>query len=157
MIDIDVDFQGMDEVMKALGQLPVHVQRKALVPATRAAAVVYQKAIKERAPVGRHRLTTNAKGKVLAPTKTGKIRRGGSLKRSVTIRYLKRSRRDQAVFTVGPRIFYAKFLEFGTPKMAARPFIRPAYDNSREAAQAAFKRKLLEAIPKATARGKGVR
>jgi HK97 gp10 family phage protein len=34
--------------------------------------------------------------------------------------------------------FYGRFLEYGTSKMAARPFLRPAYDATKAAAAQAF-------------------
>ena len=42
---------------------------------------------------------------------------------------------------VGPEKFYARFLEFGTSRMSARPFIRPAFEENKE--------KLMETIAKA--------
>lgn len=34
----------------------------------------------------------------------------------------------------GDNVFYWRFLEFGTEKMAARPFMRPALESKAEAA-----------------------
>ena len=42
------------------------------------------------------------------------------------------------------KAFYGRFLEFGTVKMAAKPFIRPAYDTKKAAALQASKAKFLE-------------
>lgn len=48
-------------------------------------------------------------------------------------------RQGRAVISVGPRQgpgypdgFYAHMVEFGTVKMAAEPFMRPAVDNTRD-------------------------
>lgn len=48
----------------------------------------------------------------------------------------------------GPGI-YARFLEFGTSKMAARPFLRPAAINSTNDAIAAIRVGLVKAIDRA--------
>jgi HK97 gp10 family phage protein len=59
--------------------------------------------------------------KILAPVKTGNLRR--------SIHHLTVDKSEQAVSVqVGPTAFYAKFLEFGTRHMKARPFMRPAFD-----------------------------
>lgn len=47
---------------------------------------------------------------------------------------------ERAVVHVGPtrRGFVARFLEFGTSKMSARPFIRPSLERSRARVLSAF-------------------
>lgn len=44
--------------------------------------------------------------------------------------------------------FYWKFLEYGTQKMPARPFIRPAYDSKKQEALAVMRLRLWAAIAK---------
>lgn len=46
------------------------------------------------------------------------------------------------------RAFYGKFQELGTSKMAANPFLRPAFDSKREA----VKRKIAEELKRAVLR-----
>lgn len=48
--------------------------------------------------------------------------------------------------------FYARFVEFGTSKMAARPFMRPAFEKSASAAIDAVKAGLEKAIERAAKR-----
>lgn len=47
---------------------------------------------------------------------------------------------------IGPvkKAYWAMFLEFGTSKMAAKPFIRPTYENNKQAALDAFTNKMRE-------------
>ncbi|AMM23167.1 HK97-gp10 family putative phage morphogenesis protein [Variovorax sp. PAMC 28711] len=47
--------------------------------------------------------------------------------------------------------FYANFIEFGTVKMAAQPFLRPAYDLNKERAVAAIKDRIETRLKKANA------
>jgi HK97 gp10 family phage protein len=41
---------------------------------------------------------------------------------------------------VGPTVYYGKFLEFGTRKMAARPFMRPALKETQKSFSKLFRR-----------------
>lgn len=68
------------------------------------------------AEVSKATLDVEAKSKALAPVKTGALRRS-----------------IHSVFTnggltgiVGPSVLYGKFVEFGTRRMGARPYMRPA-------------------------------
>jgi HK97 gp10 family phage protein len=49
--------------------------------------------------------------------------------------------------------FYWKFLEFGTNKMAARPFLRPAFEANKEGAIEAIGKSLDETIQAAAREG----
>ncbi|EJE7236604.1 HK97 gp10 family phage protein [Clostridium botulinum] len=44
------------------------------------------------------------------------------------------------------KIFYGKFLEFGTSKMRARPFMAPAYESKKEEAKEIIKQELRNAL-----------
>ncbi|NFJ83905.1 HK97 gp10 family phage protein [Clostridium botulinum] len=44
------------------------------------------------------------------------------------------------------KIFYGKFLEFGTSKMKARPFMGPAYESKKEEAKEIIKQELRNAL-----------
>lgn len=58
--------------------------------------------------------------KQLCPVDTGRLRS--------SIQYVNTG---QGSCMVDTNTFYAIFLEFGTSKMAARPFLRPAYEKAR--------------------------
>jgi HK97 gp10 family phage protein len=42
--------------------------------------------------------------------------------------------------------FYWRFIEFGTSKMAAKPFMRPAFDSTKQAARQAIRDKLADKL-----------
>lgn len=44
------------------------------------------------------------------------------------------------------KIFYGKFLEFGTSKMKAQPFMGPAYESKKEEAKEIIKQELKNAL-----------
>ena len=48
--------------------------------------------------------------------------------------------------------YYWRFLEFGTSKLSAKPFLRPAFEAKKDAAVDAIKAKLAEAIEKTAAK-----
>lgn len=92
------------------------------------ASTIIISAIKGRAPMGTRR--HGRKGVVYLP---------GNLRKSIQALPL---RRTKNAVIIGPRArggtpdgFYARFLEFGTQKMTARPFIEPAVDASLPIAQ----------------------
>lgn len=134
--------QGFKELAAALKQLPKNVARKHLRGATAKGATVIRKKARE-----------------LAPVDTGEMRKDILVKRersegdhvakySVFVRSGKKSRLAGAKRDMHKDSFYWKFLEFGTAKMAARPFMRPAYEAEKEAAVDAIGAELDKRIQK---------
>jgi len=113
MVDAKVD--GMEELLKKLRILPEKVQKNVISGAVRAGAK-----------------PMSAEAKLLVPKDTG------TLKKSIGI--VKRRSKDKNIlhFSVTPRIkkggWIAHFLEFGTIKMSAKPFMRPAFEKKGEEA-----------------------
>jgi HK97 gp10 family phage protein len=71
----------------------------------------------------------------------------GALARSITIRAMRSSVPGRASIRIGPawavyesdRVEYGRFIEFGTSKMPAHPFLRPAFDAGANEALRVFK------------------
>lgn len=61
----------------------------------------------------------------LAPERTG------ALRRSIVTERLVRAGRESQTVRVVARVFYARFVEFGTRNMPPRPFMRPAANAHR--------------------------
>lgn len=85
----------------------------------------------------------------------------GALKRSLKVRAMKRSRRNKNKY--GVRVitgddffkgeqFYGAFIEFGTSRIEAKPYLRPAYDNNKTSVRDVFRREIKKEIEQ-TARG----
>jgi len=55
----------------------------------------------------------------------------GNLKGSIESRVIRNSD-GEVVGVVGSNVRYAPFIEFGTSKMSAQPFLRPAVERNRE-------------------------
>lgn len=108
-----IEIKGAKELEKVLRQLPRKMSEDVLVRATRSGATLIKNEVKKRAPVGRGPAHPKY-GRLKDNIKTTKIRnRGGA----ATI----------ALHT--GKAFWGSFLEFGTSKMSAHPFFRPAFDS----------------------------
>ncbi len=109
---LDFKLEGMDKLVKDIEQLG------------RKGGSIENKALKEAA------IPILKDAKSLAPVLTGKGRAGldiGNIRRSKGIKYInigveKGNNSD---------IFYMKFHEYGTSKMAAKPFLGPAYEKNK--------------------------
>ena len=99
--------RGVDDAISALRDLDPLVRGKILQSAIRKGAVILQQATIDRAPVG----------------ETGK------LVESIKVSRAGLSREDIALNVI-VRPFYSRFIEHGTIKMSAKPFARPAFDES---------------------------
>ncbi len=84
---------------------------------------VIEKALEESAEIIREEASNKA------PRRTGRLKKG------ITVSKVKDSSID-----IGPakKDFYGRFLEFGTVKMSARPFLRPALDTKKKEVKAKF-------------------
>jgi HK97 gp10 family phage protein len=131
-----VHIAGLKELAAALHELPIAMARKQMAgPVSKGAALIRDEARR------------------LAPVYHGEVSEGhpppGTLKKAIV---MKRERADTkaevvARFIVAVRsgkkfqhvgkkgtnldAYYWKFVEFGTSKMAARPFLRPAFEQEK--------------------------
>lgn len=134
---------GFKELADALRSLGPKVARNGLRRAVSAGAAVIRDDARQRAPVA----TGEMRRDIMI--KRERDARGGDTfgaKYSVFVRSGKKSRLAGKGRNVQKDSYYWKFVEFGTSKMAARPFLRPAFASKRDAAVDAMGQKLGEAI-----------
>ena len=151
----EVKIEGFDELAKKLRDLVPAMRKRVIRNALSAGARLVRDEAKRNAPV----LSASAK----AP-----YRQPGTLKKAIRVRSSKQARRagDIGVFVnVKPAKsglrgaksnsdpFYWRFLEFGTRKMSARSFLRPATEKLDEAL-AIFQTQVGRWIEKVNASGK---
>jgi len=139
-----VHVSGLKELNDALKQLPERIARNALRGGVYAGAKVVQ-----------------GEAKLKAPRYTGPVSQGhpppGTLQRSiimkqipeqsslykqtfyVTVRQGKQYRNQGKKGNLSQDAFYWRFVEFGTAKMSARPFLRPAFEAKKQEAVEAIK------------------
>lgn len=153
MAEVTLQLTGFKELAAALRELPDRVAKNALRSAVNAGATVIKKEAIGRAPRDTGALQANLYQKQIRE-QSGDSRqtfyvgvRKGVAKYANT-KANRRSGKVGKVYENDGTTFYWKFLEFGTSKMAARPFLRPAFDMKKEDAVAAIGAKLDERIQK---------
>lgn len=117
---------GLQQLDRQLHSLPDKVAGRALAAAVRAGARVVRDAARERAPV-----------------------QTGTLQANIVIRNERSGSDAEKTALVAVRnhpAYYWRFVEFGTRKMAAHPFLRPAFDACEREAVDAITEKLEQRI-----------
>jgi len=75
-------------------------------------------------------------GKSIAGKGKWSSREAGALKKSIRVVRLQGDpRRNVRVYAGNREVYYARFIEMGTVKMRARPFLRPALNSSKSEAK----------------------
>ncbi len=129
MIDVNLDFSGLEDIARDLETLSRAENNKVLRDATRAGAEVLKEEVIDRAPERTGKLKKN----VIVVTQKG--RNKGEITSGVHIRgvNLRTGNSDNTMKATDPRnAFYWRFVELGTANMPAHPFVRPAYDTREE-------------------------
>lgn len=119
-------------LLKTLGALPKNIQNNVMSGAIRSSANVIRDEAKRLAPVDK-----------------------GALKKG--IKTVKRSARNgeyRFTVTTGRSGWYAHFIEFGTVKMSAKPFMRPAMEQTQDESLNAAKEYIAKRIPEEIMRSK---
>lgn len=129
--------QGADNAVAILKSLPAKLQRKYLAKAVRAGAAIVRKDAQNRAKRFDDPRTPNAVWKEIAVRSNGRLaRQNGGIALSVGVkggaRQYKNNAKNRAAGRVGGqyegpgKVYYWRFLEFGTEKMRKQPFMEPA-------------------------------
>ena len=151
-----VKIEGLTELKAALAELSDEVATKIGVAADRKAARLMADqmvAIAPYNPGGSYRSRTNKKG-------VRTVTDYGHLRDNIRVRRAKAKTDGKVVFTINTgNAFWGYFLEFGTVKMEARPFMRPAFDAFKGAAidvQIAELKTGIERVAKRVKKGRAV-
>ena len=162
---VTVKVAGIDELKRALQALPEKLRRKALIKPLKSAMKVVLNAARAAVPVLqapvpyrtsgllKKRLTVRTskvarqEGNVgvfvnIRPAAGAKFKTVGKVS-GIKVRIKKKDSQRGATSNVDP--YYWRFVEFGTAKMSARPFLTPAANKLPEAL-AVFEREALPAI-----------
>ena len=139
MISIAFDFS---KIAAKLDNITTAAE-KATRPAAQSGAQVFYDEVKQRVPI-------SAK-----PHKSGKkTYNPGTLRKAIYQAFADKESGDgKASYRISwnkSHAFYGRFVEFGTSRMAAKPFLRPAYDAARAKALQAVQERMAEEVNKAT-------
>lgn len=129
---VTVQVEGLEELNRNLLDLGDKLAKQYIRKAAKEAADLFVQDAKRRAPV----LKKPVRG-----------RQPGALRDSI-IAKVSLTKKNGLVVRIGPdkKVFYARFVEFGTSKMAAKPYMRPAWDGEKNAALDAFTESLKQSI-----------
>lgn len=140
-----MNVEGFRELAESLKKLGPRLAKNGLRAATSAGAVLIRNEARNLAPVDTGEMKKDIQ------IKREREVRGGELitaSYSVFTRGGKKSRLSGRARDIDKDSFYWKFQEFGTAKMAAQPFMRPAFEAKKEEAVTAIGEKLDERIQK---------
>jgi HK97 gp10 family phage protein len=143
--------EGLAELGKALRELPERVARNGLRVSVYAGAKVVRDEARARAPKAAQSLGPNQPppGTLKRSVIMKHIPELSSLTRQtffVTVRHGKKYRKQGKKGNLSQDAWYWRFVEFGTRKMRAQPFLRPALEAKRREAGQAMKDRLSERI-----------
>lgn len=140
MISIAFDFSKLTAKLDSITQSA----EKATRPAAQAGAQVFYDEVKQRVPVSAKPHSTKGKKQTFTP---------GTLRKAIYQAFADKESGDgRAMYRVSwnkTHAFYGRFVEFGTSKMAAKPFLRPAYDAARAKALKAVQERMAAEVKKA--------
>ncbi len=139
-----LDLRGINAQLDQLAAAAKTAARKA----AQAGAQVYYDEVRARVPVSAKPHSTKGKKQTFTP---------GTLRRAVYQAFVEdESGPGRATYRISwnkTHAFYGRFVEFGTARMAAKPFLRPAFDAAQPRAISAVNAMLAAEIKKATAKG----
>jgi HK97 gp10 family phage protein len=146
-----VKVEGLAELGKALRELPGRVARNGLRASVYAGAKVVRDEARAQAPKAAQSLGANQPppGTLKRSVIMKHIPELSSLTRQtffVTVRHGKKYRKQGKKGNLSQDAWYWRFVEFGTRKMSARPFLRPALETKRREAVQAIKERLQQRV-----------
>lgn len=149
LINFDVQINGLDELDDKLKELSAKTQRKTLEGALMKAALPIMKAAKKNANKSEaaHQLKYNdGQTFTIQP---------GTLRKSIGRQRMKKSKLPSVTVRVKksrgkPYPYYWHFVERGNSRMAATPYLRPAFEQNVEIAIQLFTEELRKRIDKLT-------
>jgi HK97 gp10 family phage protein len=132
-MDLTVDIKGVNTIVDRLSTFPSKVQRREARRAARRGAFVFRDAVRANArrlddPRTKESIAKNV---VVQESRRQSKAAGGVVMR---VGIQGGARKVKGSGAPGGDTYYWRFLEFGTSKMPARPFMRPAFAGNEQAA-----------------------
>lgn len=159
---VEVQIAGLKELAAGLKELPAELEKRGIYAALSGAGKVVKDAAVEAAPVLKEPVPHRKAGTVQRAIRVSrsKINKGQHGLYQVIVRVKPLNKRQRTKFKQGGGAgrdnpddpFYWWFLEFGTSKMPARPFMRRAFETTKEQQLAAIRTRMAAAIKRAAAK-----
>ena len=108
----------------------------------RLAAAIRSRVLEQTVRAGATPILQRAQEKT--PVRTGHLRRSEGIKSEV--------QGSRAVAFIGTDVDYAPYVEFGTSRMGAQPYLRPAFDNGKAEAIKVMERVFADGLAAEVAR-----
>lgn len=135
-----VKVEGLEELVKALKELPIEIQKRPLRSAVSAASKLIADSAISKVPVD----TGNLR-KAIYRYRSRSESGNGRETFFVGVRKGKKKVNGRTVTTQG-EAWYWRFVEFGTKNQRAQPFLRPAFESNKSEAIEKMKMQLKKAI-----------
>jgi len=158
---VTVQIKGLAQLQRALHQLPLEMRGKPVDLAVAAGARVIRDEAKALA--SKMRKTGNLEANIVV-AKSRKRSGNGRSEYAVLVRRKRgkyadtrnnrRKGRVGRTYYIEGDAYYWRFLEFGTRKMAKRPFMRPAFDNKKTEALEVITSTLAKQLQRALAKAR---
>lgn len=121
---MSVELEGLEDLLEELENFPAKVEKKYLRKALFDSAKPMEDKMKALAPV-----YSPSEGE--ANSEHLKKYPPGTLRNSVKL-ITRNAKKGYVRVSLGVKPFYAKFIEYGTSKYPASPFMRPSYDTEKK-------------------------
>ena len=153
-IRTSIKVEGLNELRIALQELPIKAQERVLPGAVAKGAVVIRNLARKYAPTLKIPTPRRIAGLLRRMIRSTRgVRRATEATAFVSVRRLSAKAITKFKRMTGKGSsenqndpFYWRFQEFGTAKMAAKPFLRPAFDQGKEQAVQVIKDELSAGI-----------
>lgn len=146
-MQIKIEVDGLKELEKQILKLGAIEGKKVLRKSAMFATNPVVKEMKAKAPVAAGVIKRKVRGKEFEIEP-------GTLRKNIKRRNIfgKDGFTYQQLIYVSRKAFWGSFFEFGTSKITAKPFMRPAFDNGKHLIIQRFKDKMRQNIDKAVAK-----
>jgi HK97 gp10 family phage protein len=150
-----VEVKGLRELDAAMKALPRKLHRRILSAALAAGGREIEREAKQRVPILRERTLRRLPGVIRRNIRVRPVRPHDGHNATVIVSVRNLNAKQVTLFkrTTGLKgafnpndPFYWRFVEFGTSKMAARPFLRPAFEVKKYQAAKEIKDRLAKRI-----------
>ncbi len=152
----EIKISGLPEIQRKMQDVARKVRNRSARKSMNAGASTLKKEIKNRVPILKEEVPHRRKGTIKRNIRSKtKVRRNGQIKTRIWVKSLPGKKITAFKQATGKNAalnpndpFYWWFVEFGTSKMPAQPFMRPGFEAKKETTAKVIVQTLKEEIEK---------